>query len=458
MTENHRLLLHPDFVADGGVEHQFSARPQAEVDMVDDRAGGPVVTGHAGHSGKTHTRDSAHGFQDCRNDRQALDGLNRVGDAHGRLGGLSSPEYTKVCCVSQAPDRKRGLSIVLHRCTEFSQGVSMKPIPLVVIGASAGGVEAIGQVLAELPADLSAAVLVVLHMPAYARSELAAVLGRKTGLAVAAAIDGESIEQGRVYVCVPDRHLLVDGDRIRLTRGPKETRSRPSVDALFRSAAVMGGSNVIGVVLSGMLDDGSAGLWAIKDRGGIALVQDQGSAMHGSMPESAARHVDVDATLPPVGLAAEINRHVAAMPGPPVSIPTDSGLLTEFRIAMEGDGLRAGVMSLGHVSGYTCPDCHGVLVQIEEGTMVRFRCHTGHAFTTQTLLLDVNAAIDKGLWDTLRAIEERVMLLHQMAGRAEADGRGGEARCLSLQADESDGRTAVLRTMVIDPDLFGHSG
>jgi two-component system chemotaxis response regulator CheB len=216
---------------------------------------------------------------------------------------------------------------------------------------------------AGLPACLDAAVFVVLHIPADAHSELAAVLQRRTRLTVTAAVDGEAIVAGRVYVGVPDRHLLIDQDRVRLTRGPKEARPRPSVDALFRSAAVSGGPNVVGVVLSGALDDGAAGLWAIKDRGGVTLVQDPATAEYASMPKSAARYTVIDASLPADGLAKEVVRQVATMPRPDPQ--TDAaGLSTEVTITLEGDGLRAGVMTLGHVSG---TDSHSSDIGINYG-------------------------------------------------------------------------------------------
>ncbi|WP_029526285.1 chemotaxis protein CheB [Polaromonas glacialis] len=334
------------------------------------------------------------------------------------------------------------------------------PLPkrdIVVIGASAGGVEALRGFFHALPAGLEAAFLVVLHIPADTPSQLDRVLGYSTKLSVDIAQDGEAIRNGHVYVASADRHLMATAQGIRLSRGPKEGRSRPSVDVLFRSAATAFGSRVIGVVLSGALDDGTAGLWAIKDHQGVTLVQAPGEAMHPSMPQSAIAHVQVDLVGTVQALAARVGELVGTA-APEVKPTTASQLLAlENHIAMEGNALKAGVMNLGKVSKYTCPDCHGVLVQIEEGPIVRFRCHTGHAFSLKTLLAEINEAIDNGLWATLRAVEERVMLLRQMQELAQGSGALEEAGQWRGQADESEKRLQPLRELVLDPGFFGHT-
>jgi two-component system chemotaxis response regulator CheB len=327
---------------------------------------------------------------------------------------------------------------------------------IVVIGASAGGVEALRGFFSALPASLEAAVLVVLHIPPHTPSRLDRILAHTTSLPVAVAEDGQAIEHGQVYVASPDRHLMVTPQGIRLSRGPKEGRARPSIDVLFRSAATAFGSRVIGVVLSGALDDGTAGLWAIKDHRGTVLVQAPSEAMHASMPESAIAHVQVDF----IGTVEALAAKVAELVG--TAAPGEAGTAfsvhraMENDIAMEGNALKAGVMNLGQVSKYTCPDCHGVLVQIEEGPIVRFRCHTGHAFSLKTLIAEINNAIDNGLWATLRAVEERVMLLRQVQEQAQRSGATAEAIEWQRQADESEKRLQPLRALVLDPEFFGH--
>ena len=327
---------------------------------------------------------------------------------------------------------------------------------IVVVGASAGGVEALQGFFSALPAHLEAAVLVVLHIPPHTPSRLDRVLAHATSLPVVIAEDGQSMTHGQVYVASPDRHLMVTPQGIRLSRGPKEGRARPSIDVLFRSAATAFGSRVIGVVLSGALDDGTAGLWAIKDHQGMVLVQTPSEAMHASMPESAIAHVQVDFIGTVDALAAKVAELVGTAAPGEAATAFSAQRAMENDIAMEGNALKAGVMNLGQVSKYTCPDCHGVLVQIEEGPIVRFRCHTGHAFSLKTLIAGINTAIDNGLWATLRAVEERVMLLRQLQELAQHSGAMAEAALWQRQADESEKRLQPLRALVLDPGFFGH--
>lgn len=324
---------------------------------------------------------------------------------------------------------------------------------VVVIGASAGGVQALQALLKSLP-RLSAAVLVVLHIPPHTPSRLRNVLSNVTSMPVMEAVDGQPLKAGEVYVAAPDRHLALDDAGIRVTRGPKECRVRPAVDVLFRTAAAVHGQRVIGVVLSGALDDGTAGLWAIKDRGGVALVQDPMQARFSSMPESAIEHVAVD-VVGDVETLADTIRTMTERPLPPIEPPdSNRGHAIENEIALSGNGLRVGVMKLGKVSTYTCPDCHGVLVQIEEGRIVRFRCHTGHAFTLKTLLAELSTAIDDGLWDAIRAIEERILLLRQTAELASQQQSQTEATRLQALADDADAKLAPLRKLVLDEHFF----
>jgi two-component system chemotaxis response regulator CheB len=322
---------------------------------------------------------------------------------------------------------------------------------VVVVGASAGGIQALHVLLSGLPTDLAASVLVVLHIPTHSPSHLHEILARTSALPVTAAIDGELMEAGRVYVAPTDRHLLVQIDgRLRLTRGPKENRVRPAVDALFRSAASSCGSRVIGIVLTGNLDDGTAGLWAIKDRGGKALVQAPADAEFPSMPESALRHVRIDHTLTVADMPALLRRLIvdgsrADTPGPP-----SPAMKVEVDIALEGNAFQDGVMKLGPVSANTCPECHGVLVKIREGSVIRYRCHTGHAYSLETLLADVNAAIDTTLWASLRAMEERVLLLSQLKQDAHALEDVQSESLLSRQVQVTNERARRIRELVLD--------
>jgi len=322
---------------------------------------------------------------------------------------------------------------------------------IVVVGASAGGVESLRQLFGALRADSDAVFLVVLHIPAHSPSQLDRVLSTVTAMPVSSPKDNEPLKRGHVYVGSADLHLLVEDGVIRQTRGPKECRARPAIDVLFRSAAAIYGPRTIGVVLSGMLDDGTAGLWTIKDRGGKALVQDPKEAMHAPMPESAIQHVEVDRVARCAELAAEIGEITS---GPaPATVERDGGrIAVENRIASEGNALQLGVMDMGKVSQYTCPDCHGVLVQIEEGPVVRFRCHTGHAFSLQTLLAELSDSIDKGLWDAIRSIEERVLLLRQTS---ELVPEPRDAASLRKLAEDAEASIKPLKELVLDVRLFG---
>lgn len=325
---------------------------------------------------------------------------------------------------------------------------------IVVIGCSAGGLEALRILFTHLPVDGAACYFVVQHMPGHSPSQLDRILQAATDMPVRFAHDNAPIMPDTVHLAAPDRHLMLDGYRTRVTRGPRECRARPAVDVLLRSAALSFGPRVIGVILTGNLDDGTAGLWQIKDRQGLALVQDPQEASYSSMPQSAIEQVDVDFVGSVEALAERIAQEIVssrALPGVEAPSPRQQ---VENLVAMEGKGMQAGVMKLGKVSQYTCPECHGVLVEIKEGRIVRFRCHTGHAYSPGSLLVEVNESIDKGIWDAVRAIEERILLLRQTAELAHAAGKEGEAARLRAKARLAEEKCRPLRELVLDADFF----
>ena len=321
---------------------------------------------------------------------------------------------------------------------------------IIVVGASAGGVEALQTLVSSLPASLPATILVVLHIPAHSPSHLHLILDRAGELPAMPASDGAPIVPGRVYVAVPDRHLLIEEDRIRVTRGPKENRARPAVDALFRSAAYAFGPRVIGVVLSGNLDDGTAGLWAIKDRGGIALVQSPQEAQFPSMPESALQHVAVDHVLPVADMPSVISNLTRDNVMTGNYAPAPELMAEETHIALGESGPQVGLLQPGDLSPNTCPECHGVLMRIREGPIVRYRCHTGHAFSVQTLLTGVNEEIDHTLADALRAVEERILFLREMEQLARANHDEATADRCARQADETEQRAQRIREITLE--------
>jgi two-component system chemotaxis response regulator CheB len=286
---------------------------------------------------------------------------------------------------------------------------------LVLVGASLGGLEAIQRLLSGLPKDFKATVLFVLHIAPNSLGYLSSILQRSSTLPVAPAADGEPLRPGHVFVAVPDHHLMIEGDRMRLTRGPRESHARPSIDVLFRSAAYHAGPRAIGVVLSGKLDDGTAGLWAIKDKGGIAIVQSPDEAAYPAMPSSALRHVAVDYTLTIEEIAERLPTLTQeAVPDQEPLHMENTPMQTELEIA-HGDRERPhAVRNLGSQSFYSCPECHGTMVRIQEGPIQRFRCHTGHAFSIQALAAEQPDQVEKALWSALAQIEEHYELLREM--------------------------------------------
>jgi two-component system, chemotaxis family, protein-glutamate methylesterase/glutaminase len=316
---------------------------------------------------------------------------------------------------------------------------------IIVVGTSAGGVEALKVLTGGLPHDLPAAVFIVLHLSPMGPSFLAEILTRAGPLPVTQVANGEVITPGRIYVAPPDHHLLVEQRYVRVTRGPKENRFRPAVDALFRSAAYTYGPRVIGVILTGALDDGTAGLWAVKDRGGLAVVQDPQDALHSSMPHSALQYVNVDACLPLAKIAPTLVR-LAGEPAPVEGVfPVTTKLAMETQMAREDRAFNMSIMDLGALSPYSCPECHGVLVQLQDGDFIRFRCHTGHAYSLSTLLTEATESLEKSLWSTLRVIDESMLLLRHLAQHARDRQNVGLAELAERKARDAEQSTQLIR-------------
>jgi two-component system chemotaxis response regulator CheB len=324
---------------------------------------------------------------------------------------------------------------------------------IVVIGASAGGMEALQVLVAGLPRELRAALFVVWHMPSGMESTvLPTLLARRGPFAAAMAQDGEPIDQGRIYVARADHHLLVENGHVRVTKGPKENRFRPAVDPLFRSAAYAYGARVTGVVLTGALDDGTSGLWTIKLRGGTAIVQDPEEALHPSMPTNALQNVEVDYTLrlAEIGpLLGKLSREEAPAPH---ELPADAKrrLESEIRIAKEDSAAGIDILATGELSPFTCPECHGVLTRLREGSLLRFRCHTGHAFSSNALLHSLREQLESRVWDAVRTLDEAAMLLEHMGEHLEQAGEHEMARDYRRRAKEALERSRPLREVAQD--------
>lgn len=314
---------------------------------------------------------------------------------------------------------------------------------IVVIGASAGGVEALRTIAAGLPSDLPAAVFVVLHMSPEGPGLMAELLERAGPLAAMEAEDGGDIERGRIYVARPDHHLVLHDSHVRLVRGPKENRSRPAIDPLFRSAALEYGSRVIGVVLTGSLDDGAAGLAAIKSGGGLAVVQDPSDALFPSMPRSAIRAVQPDHVVPVSEIASVLARAVSS----PAGSAPPPGETLRVEVAM-GAGEPEDIDTLGPQSPYSCPECGGVLNEVEDASVMRFRCRVGHAYTAESLASDQEETIEDSLWAALRALEESAELKAKLAGRLRKGKAAAVVERLESGAREANVHAASLRKLL----------
>jgi two-component system, chemotaxis family, protein-glutamate methylesterase/glutaminase len=294
------------------------------------------------------------------------------------------------------------------------------PVQVIAIGTSAGGQQALTSLLSYLPSNFPAAILIASHLSPILPSHLPRIVGRLSKLTTAAAVEGESVLEGRVYFAVPDRHLMLSGSHLRLTRGPRESHARPSIDVLFRSCAASLGARAIGVVLTGALDDGTAGLWAIKDAGGQAIVQSPAEAEYSSMPEHALRHVDVDAACRLSDMPEVLLRAIHEAKRRAEGTSMSDKLQIENRIAAGQDALASGVLKLGEPSAFTCPDCGGALALIRESKIDRFRCHTGHAYSSDALQRAAEETVEQKLWQALRAVDERALLIERRRAAAVA--------------------------------------
>jgi two-component system chemotaxis response regulator CheB len=320
---------------------------------------------------------------------------------------------------------------------------------IIVIGASSGGVESLTELVSGLPADLAASLFIVTHVAANATSVLPQILSRSGPLEAAHANNEEPIQRGRIYVAPPDFHLLLANGRVRLVRGPKENNARPAIDPTFRTAAIAYGPRVIGVVLSGALDDGSAGLFAIKKRGGIAIVQDPSDALFPDMPRNAMEIVDVDycvskAEIAPL-LARLAQEPVQEKAVPPV--PQDMQKETEIE-AMNMSTIQ-NEDKPGNPSVFGCPDCGGILWELQDGELLRFRCRVGHAYGAEGLLSAQAEALDSALWSAFRALEENASLARELAERAKKNERKISARAFEERAEAAEQQAAVIRQVLL---------
>jgi two-component system chemotaxis response regulator CheB len=306
---------------------------------------------------------------------------------------------------------------------------------IVVLGASAGGIEALSALVQSLPGDLPATLFVAQHMAPTFSSRLPEVLTSRGAFRAVYPVHGQEIAPQHIYVAPPDMQMFVRNGYIEVTRGPRENGHRPSVDALFRTAARAYGPRVIGVVLTGFLDCGTAGLMSIKARGGLAIVQDPEDAHVPEMPASAIRHVRVDRVAPLATLGQVLTELVGTAAGPvPSTVP-------QVISAMEGDVLGVPV-------DFVCPSCCGALTEATTQGFSQFRCHVGHSFSMQSVVLQQNEEAERALWASVRALEESSSLAQRMAARSSGNLRERfeeKQQTLTRQA-------AVIRAILLGED------
>ena len=320
---------------------------------------------------------------------------------------------------------------------------------IIVVGTS--GLEALDQLVGQLPTDLPASLFLVQHMAAHNSGEpLLRRLSRHQAFRPKLAEDKERFKPGRIYVAPPDTHLLLKTDHVLVAKGARENRYRPAIDPLFRSAAVAYGARVIGVVLTGMLDDGTAGLMAIKRCGGVTVVQDPADAAYSGMPMSALDNVDVDFCVALAQMGPLLTRLVAQSPGKSKAVPSD--IRTEAVIAERVLSDIEQVNGLGEQVPYNCPNCGGVLWEIDTPGKKRYRCHTGHSYTGPALLASQSEKIEEMLWVSLRMFEERKNLLTSMAKTA---AHRSLKRSTLQRLGETQGYIDRIRAMLLAPQSDG---
>jgi two-component system chemotaxis response regulator CheB len=317
---------------------------------------------------------------------------------------------------------------------------------IVVVGASAGGVETLPKLFAELDPSIEAAFFVVLHVQADARSYMPQLLSRAGRLPAEHVEDNQRIENGRILIAPPDYHILIEDSRVRLSHGPKENRHRPAIDPLFRTAAEEYDSRVIGVILTGTLDDGTMGLKAVKDAGGITIVQDPNDALYPDMPRNALQIVGPDFALP----MEEIRSLLPRLIGEPVKENVmkrfkDKGMKPEDKRIKPGLQIKK---DLGPPSMFICPECNGPLWEMKDGKATLFRCMVGHSFGPKNLVAAQREEVERALWIALRALEERSALQEKLAERAETKKRRMSSNYFSKKARENGHHAEVIREIL----------
>ena len=321
---------------------------------------------------------------------------------------------------------------------------------IIVIGASTGGLEAFKKIIKELPSDFSPPIFIVWHMSPDASSILPQVLNTVTTICSAHGYDNEEIKANRIYIASPDHHLLIQDGKMRVTRGPKENRFRPAIDPLFRSAAYAYGNRVVGVILSGALDDGTSGLSTVKYYGGVAIVQDPADAEVPSMPKNALREVSVDYCVP----ASQVGQLLVRLSKepPPQNTNVIMGVQTKkgLGVTAEDEVFKKDFLRLGELTPFTCPQCHGALSMFQKGNIVRYKCHAGHVYSDDALMLTLTEKVEHGLYDALRGMDETIILLNHLGDHLAAANQPKSAAVYFKKAKELRERSQLVRKTAVE--------
>jgi two-component system, chemotaxis family, protein-glutamate methylesterase/glutaminase len=314
---------------------------------------------------------------------------------------------------------------------------------IIAIGTSAGGVEALIAVAKGLPSDLAASVVLTIHLPSHAKSSLDDLLNSVGALPAAFAEDGEKLRKSRIYIAPPNRHLLVEPDRISLGEGPRENNARPAIDAMLRSAAVCCGSRVVGAVLTGTLGDGASGLWAIHQAGGVTVVQDPKDAAFAEMPLTAVNRAKPDHIVSLADLPALLTSLTHQPAGETKPLPP--GAKFEVEIARNGHSGMDKMDAFGRRSALACPDCGGVMWELDDGGMSRYRCHVGHTYTAEVMSLALDENLRRALASAMRALDERTALARKLHREAKASGHRFLAENWAQRIKEFEREADIIR-------------
>jgi two-component system chemotaxis response regulator CheB len=341
---------------------------------------------------------------------------------------------------------------------EIKSGKGIFGHDIIVIGASAGGVETLVKLTRNLPGDIPAALFIVLHVPPDSPSLLPGILNRHGQLKAIHPEDGTKIEQGYIYIAPPNNHLIIEQDYVRIIRGPRENRHRPAVDPLFRSAAQVYGPRVIGVILSGALDDGTAGLLAVKRMGGLTVVQDPKDAQYTGMPLSAIQNVPTD-YIKPVSEMSLLLNHLASEPAQILkSHQTNRDMRKEIKVAEFDINTMEDENKPGEPSQFSCPECGGVLWEIQDGHMMRYRCRVGHAFSVESMQAEQVDALEHALWVALKTIEENISLTKRMTHTARERQQFWMVQRFEERLKDAEQNARVLREVIAKSRVMEEPG